>query len=729
MRRKEVLIGKPLFWSRVIGEETKLTKGKFQSKIMGFRETNEVILEGRISIDMMAHMLLEKKLRSYSLNYVSYYFLNEQKEDVAYQMIEKLQNTNSTTRKKIASYCLKDAILALRLFEKLKCIYNYVEMVRVTGVPLKYIFSRGQQIKVLSQLFRKTREVDMIIPYRPVKAESGEVQFEGADVLEPEKGFYTVPIATLDFASLYPSIMISNNLCYTTLLRAETARSLPKEDVFITPNNHCFIRSSVRKGLLCNIMEHLLSARKRVKGELEATKRQIAEMDARIRAAETPHEKIQLEAAKSDLENLADVLDGRQLALKVSANSVYGFTGAGVGSLPCLEIASSVTAIGRQMINKTKDSVMSHFCKANGYPENAQVIYGDTDSVMINFKVADISQAMAMGREAAEVLTKQFVRPVKLEFEKVYFPFLLIQKKRYAGMLYTKPDKPDRKDTKGVESVRRDNCLLVKTMVDKVLDLLLYERDLAQVARYVQGTLQDLNRGKIDISQLIISRSISRSIDGDAYKTKSAHVELARRLRIRDPTYTVEIGDRIPYVILCGDAKAKQYEKAEDPTYAFQKNLAIDLNYYIEDQIRPPLERILAPVMDVRELFEGKHMQAKSNLAANSVLGKFFVKKVQCLKCREAITGGEKEESVPALCTRCLANPQTVLEFYYDKAVEKKAIEEEFGRLWSECQRCEGSMLQEVICSNNDCPIFYRRVKVQSELETLQLVMKRIDNC
>lgn len=113
-------------------------------------------------------------------------------------------------------YCLKDAYLPLRLLDKLMCLVNYTEMARVTGVPFSYLLSRGQQIKVVSQLFRKCLQEDIVIPN--MKSEGSSEEYEGATVIEPERGYYDVPIATLDFSSLYPSIMMAHNLCYTTLL-------------------------------------------------------------------------------------------------------------------------------------------------------------------------------------------------------------------------------------------------------------------------------------------------------------------------------------------------------------------------------------------------------------------------------------------------------------------------------------------------------------------------------
>lgn len=111
----------------------------------------------------------------------------------------------------------------------------------------------------------------------------------------------------------------------------------------------------------------------------------------------------------------------------------------------------SVTAYGRQMIDLTKNAVESKYTIENGYKHDAEVIYGDTDSVMVKFGVSDLKEAMDLGAEAAAAVSDTFVRPIKLEFEKVYYPYLLISKKRYAGLYWTNPDKHDKMDTKGIE--------------------------------------------------------------------------------------------------------------------------------------------------------------------------------------------------------------------------------------------------------------------------------------
>ena len=129
------------------------------------------------------------------------------------------------------------------------------------------------------------------------------------------------------------------------------------------------------------------------------------------------------------------------------------------------------------MIEKTKEQVEGRYTIANGYSHDAQVIYGDTDSVMVKFGPDDLAKTMELGQEAADFVSSQFVKPIKLEFEKVYYPYLLINKKRYAGLYWTKTEKYDKMDTKGIETVRRDNCRLVQTVIETSLRMLLIDRD------------------------------------------------------------------------------------------------------------------------------------------------------------------------------------------------------------------------------------------------------------
>lgn len=668
---------------RVINIETKIRDQTLSTKALGTHENKDINIEGRIQFDVLEMIRREYKLKSYSLNAVSAHFLKEQKEDVHYSQIGDLQRANADTRQRIAIYCLKDSALVLRLLDTLCFLVNYMEMARVTGVPVNLLLTRGQQIKVTSQLMRKSKDMGHFMPTLRTQGGGTEVQYEGATVLDPLKDFYDIPIATLDFASLYPSIMIAHNLCYSTLVSESNMQKfgLKEDDVFRTPAGKIFVKSHVKKGILPTIVGDLIRERKKAKKEMATT------ADAMLKM----------------------VLDGRQLALKISANSVYGYTGASAtGQLPCLAISESITAYGRSMIDFTKKTVESIFTKANGYDHDSIVVYGDTDSVMVKFGTSDVADTMKLGREAARIVSEKFISPIALEFEKVFFPFLLMNKKRYAGLMWTKPDTWNKIDCKGIETVRRDFCMLVQRMVDDALKLLLIDRDVEGAKRITRQRIQDLLMNRIDMSYLVLSKSLGK----EDYASKLAHVELAKKLRKRDPAKAPQIGDRVYYVVVAGAKGQAQYERAEDPLYVLENNIPIDVDFYL-DSIKNPIIRIFEPIekQNVESLFTGEHTrQRKVIMPTTGAMAKFVTTGLRCLSCRGVIKQG-------AFCDRCrkTKKKETMMRHFYDFREKEK----EYHALWTTCQRCQESLHADVICTSRDCPIFYRRTKAKKETESM----------
>lgn len=180
---------------------------------------------------------------------------------------------------------------------------------------------------------------------------------------------------------------------------------------------------------------------------------------------------------------------------------------------------------------------------------------------MVKFGVTTVSEAMKLGQEAAGIVSKEFVQPIKLEFEKVYYPYLLMNKKRYAGLLWTKVEKPDKIDAKGIETVRRDNCGLVKEVVQTCLNKLLIEKNLEGAIDYCKGMISDLLQNRIDLSLLVITKGLGKKTANKAaddtkgekhatsgttsYQAKQAHVQLAERMRQRDEATAPSVGDRV----------------------------------------------------------------------------------------------------------------------------------------------------------------------------------------
>jgi DNA polymerase delta subunit 1 len=678
----------------------------FQSSAHGKRDNVDTQIDGRCVFDMMTYMLRNHKMSSYSLNAVSAHFLGQQKEDVHHSIISDLQMGTAEDRRRLAVYCLKDAYLPQKLMDKLLVLVNYVEMARVTGVPMQvrrhrrvrhaspahsssphspaalpddahqYLLQRGQQIKVMSMLYRKAATHDLLIPTLPRQAnQSGgeDISYEGATVIEPRKGYYNEPIATLDFASLYPSIMQAHNLCYSTLVAPQSVSKLAPDQYEKTPSDDVFVKAHVQKGMLPLILEELLAARKRAKEDMKKA------TDPAVKA----------------------VMDGRQLALKISANSVYGFTGATVGQLPCIPISSSVTAYGRSMIHATKAAVEAAYTVENGYAGNAEVVYGDTDSVMVKFNVATVAEAMKLGAHAAVEVSKLFPHPVKLEFEKVYYPYLLMNKKRYAGLYWTKPDKWDKMDTKGIETVRRDNCALVRQVIDTCLRKILIEHSPDDAIAYTKQVISDLLQNKIDISLLVITKALGKGADAEDYVAKQAHVELAERMRKRDAGSAPVVGDRVPYVIIQAAKGARAYEKSEDPIYVLENNIPIDASYYLTNQLSKPLLRIFGPVIEnPNTLLSGDHTRSIYKATPSNSVGimQYAVRKAKCLGCKVPIA-----EAAGILCAHCLPKES---EIYMHSLGVANDLEGKFSRLWTQCQRCQGSLHQDVLCTSREWCVF-----------------------
>ena len=565
--------------------ECHLVMKKLSSSALGDNFLKLLPMSGRFVFDMFHEVKKGYKLDSYSLNNVSKLYLGDQKIDMApKEMFARFVEGDPKKLYEVAEYCIKDTLLPHKLMKKMCILLNLVEMAKATWVPLSFLVERGQQIKVFSQLSKKARELGYMVP--TIKYGSlPEEQYEGATVLEAQKGAYYTPITALDFEALYPSIMMAHNLCYSTYVMDERRYGKIPGITYETFNigNKTYKFAQDVPSLLPAILMELKQFRKKAKRDM---------------AAATGYMK--------------EVYNGKQLAYKVSMNSVYGFTGAGKGILPCVPIASTTTCRGRGMIEETKTYVEANF-------PGAKVRYGDTDSVMVEFDVGDrkgveaIEYSWEIGERAAEECSALFKKPNNLELEKVYWPYFLYSKKRYAAKLWTKgkDDKMhmDYIDVKGLQLVRRDNTPHMREVCKELLDVVLTSGDPGPPKELARERANELLSGEIPHDKLILSQSLSDSykVGGKSVSINSpesihinqAHVQVVNKMRQRKPGSEPQSGDRVPYLLTKTDnSKAKAFEKSEDPKYVEEHNIPVDYHYYFVNKFLNPVCDLLDPLFE-----------------------------------------------------------------------------------------------------------------------------------
>jgi len=341
MKRAVMTHCDPSFYemSKLKNHTCELVYKKLSSSALGDNDLKILPIPGRFIFDLFHEVKKGYKLDSYKLDNVSKLYLGDNKIDMPpKEMFARFVEEDPVKLREVAEYCIKDTLLPHRLLSKLCTLINLLEMAKATWVPLCYLVERGQQIKVFSLLTKKAREMGFMVPTLSWGQQS-TIGYEGATVLEAQKGAYYTPITALDFEGLYPSIMMAHNLCYSTLVMDSKYEDIPgiKYETF---GFYKFAQDV--PSLLPSILLELKQFRKQAKKDMAQSTGALKEM-----------------------------YNGKQLAYKVSMNSVYGFTGAAKGMLPCVQIASTVTLKGRSMIDETKAYVEKNF-------PGAKVRYGDS---------------------------------------------------------------------------------------------------------------------------------------------------------------------------------------------------------------------------------------------------------------------------------------------------------------------------------------------------------------
>jgi len=528
-----------------------------------------------------------------------------EKYDVNPMEIEALwmEREDGPGLRRFISYSRRDAVLAMHMLLDLRLMDKYIALSRASGSLLQDVVNGGQSGMVESLLLRRFRERGRVVPPKPDSdlsdgryAESEELK--GGAVLAPEKGLVE-DVVILDYKSLYPTIMMAHNLCYSTVLKDGSpdfgSREIGASEIITAPSGGRFVSPRISPGIMPEVLRELLEER-------TATKRLMKEASEEERR----------------------FLDARQYAMKILLNSFYGYSGYARARLYSLTLANAVTSFGRENILRTQriiDQIGSvyvvdgevlfsdalPFGKAAERCFDLSVVYGDTDSVFVRLRpsgagaqAVTLQDAELIGRKIAQTVTASLPEPMELVFEAFARRGIFLAKKRYALWVFEPAGDgwKERIKVRGMETVRRDWCDLTSKTLNRCLELVLKEGKVEEAAEHVRSVVLRLQN--LDISSdpeilqdLTLTRRYTKS--SGSYKNKQPHIQLVEKIRERGGAVP-GVGDRVPFVIVQGKRGRKSRElfvdRAEDPAYVLEKRIPLDTEYYVEKQILPPVLRI-----------------------------------------------------------------------------------------------------------------------------------------
>ncbi|KAH8802853.1 DNA polymerase-like protein zeta catalytic subunit [Xylogone sp. PMI_703] len=678
----------------------------------GFNTTSTIRVTGRHMINIWRAMRSELNLLGYTMENVVFHILQRRIPHYTWADLTKWY-TGGKPRDlaKVVNYFVSRVQLDLKILEKNELIARTSEQARLLGVDFYSVFSRGSQFKVESLMFRIAKAENFMLVSPSRKQVGGQNALECLPlVMEPQSAFYNGPVLVLDFQSLYPSVMIAYNYCYSTFLgrivnwrgggkmgfteykRQRRLLELIQDHVNIAPNGMMYAKPTIRKSLLAKMLTEILETRVMVKSGMQIDKENIS---------------------------LQRLLNNRQLALKLIANVTYGYSSASFsGRMPCSEIADSIVQTGRETLERA--IALIHSVKRWG----AEVVYGDTDSLFVYLKGRTKDQAFDIGNEIARTLTNVNPRPIKLKFEKVYFPSVLLAKKRYVGFKYESKDQVEPEfDAKGIETVRRDGTIAEQKIEEKALKILFRTADLSQVKSYFQRQCEKIMKGSVSVQDFCFAREVRLGTYSDKGPPPAGALISTRRM-LEDPRAEPQYGERVPYVVITGAPGSRLIDRCVAPEELLENDqLELDAEYYISKNLIPPLERIfnlmganvrnwydeMPKFQRIRKVDMSALSRQSRGAGTSAMTIESYMKSSSCIVCKEKLIDSEGP-----ICMSCIeSSPTSILTIQTRLSdAESKVL-----NIQKVCQACSGlSPLDEVRCDNKDCPVFYTRVKQAAHL-------------
>lgn len=638
----------------------------------GYTHTSSIMICGRHVINIW-RVLRDLNLSKHSVEHVSYHLLHRRIPSFTHKSLTEMWNSELA---EVVKYLKLRVEIDTELITRGEIISKATEMARVIGIDFNDVFHRGSQYKVESLLIRIAKAENFMLSSPSKKQVRNQKPLECIPlVMEPISAYYKSPLVVLDFQSLYPSIVIAYNYCYSTLLgslknyseginQVGTGRikhptgllKLLEDDVTLSPNGLMFVKPTVRKSLLAKMLRDILDTRFMVKSTMKY-------LDS----------------------NLKQLYQNRQLALKLTANVTYGYTSASFsGRMPCSDIADAIVQTGRETLERAIEQI------ENEESWGAKVVYGDTDSLFVYLPGRSREEAFKIGREMADAVTKANPDPVTLKLEKVYHPSLLMAKKRYVGYSYETKNSPATFDAKGIETVRRDGYPAQQHIVEQCLRKLFETQNITEIKGYVTEQFSKIMNNDLSIQDFCFARAVKQV---GTYKNPPPGAIVSEKKMKKDARAEPQYKERVPYVIIEEHGSLLR-ERARPPEDFLQGGLKLDSEYYIVKTLIPPLERIFSLIgVDVRAWYN--EMTKKSRTSA--LYGE------RCFSCGANSNG--------SLCPDCR---QDELETVLNSIGELKSKQETMNGLAMICRNCSGA--SSMRCESHDCPVYFKKMRTASKL-------------
>ncbi|KAI3848221.1 hypothetical protein MKX03_003499 [Papaver bracteatum] len=686
----------------------------------GRTHASGVHVDGRIVLNFWRLMRGDIKLNMYTIEAVAEAVLRRKIPSIPFRILTQWFSSGpGRARFRCIEYVLGRAKLNLEIMNKHDLINRTSELARVFGIDFFSVLSRGSQYRVESMLLRLAHTQN----YLAISPGNQQVASQPAMeclplVMEPESGFYADPVVVLDFQSLYPSMIIAYNLCFSTCLgkvipskenTLGVSKYVPdpqllanlKDQIMLTPNGVMYVTSKIRKGVLPRLLEEILSTRIMVKQAMKKL---------------TPSQQV-----------LSRIFNARQLALKLIANVTYGYTAAGFsGRMPCAELADSIVQCGRRTLETAISFVNAH------EEWKGRVIYGDTDSMFVLLKGRSAKEALLIGQEIASVITSMNPYPVALKMEKVYHPCFLLTKKRYVGYSYESPSQTEPSfDAKGIETVRRDGCGVVSKTLEQSLRLYFEQQDIFKVKVYLQRQWTRILSGRISLQDFVFAKEVRLGTYSARASSLPPAAIVAMKAMRADPRAEPRYAERIPYVVIHGEPGARLVDMVVDPLDLLQIDSPFRLNdlYYITKQIIPALQRVFGLVgADLHQWFlempraVRPTTSKRQNHAPNGQRNRidYYYLSKHCILC------GDLVQSSTRLCEKCSRKGPAVATAVIGRTSK---LERDIQHLAAICGHCGGGdwiVESGVKCTSLACSVFYERRKVQKELNAVSAVATEV---